>query len=306
MKKLVITTLITLKAISLSALDIPADITLSTSKLEGHTTYQIGNQELFPFSELKFNVNSTLANIAIRFPEVQDYSLTAVFSTTIQTDSYNQLVDKDWLSPGSLDIISEGATDLNAFQVDIVGEKMIMENENMKVYAGLGYNFQHFNLMASDLSQWYPSGNIPRLNSFRVNTVHTVAGNYIEYHANYHIPFAQLKGVFNMNSIQIELTGRFSPVAILYDYDNHLLRKKDMTSIGFGNHFGLDAKLSYTLRPDLKLFALGSYKVTETHGIQTQRFYGTTREATEGTTFEVDHKGFSEQFSISAGVTYSI
>jgi len=223
--------------------------------MTGETSYQIGYPIVtpsgyalsgyFPFSELKWPLDIFLGRLETSALLNERLRLTASVKKNI-SEPDDVMEDRDWLSPGRLDIYSESSiSDFEATIAEVSGEWIFHSNQSLSFYGGLGYLYQNFEYEANLIRQFSPSG----LPGYDVSGDGRVA---ITYDIQYYIPYVSIGTDFTPSE-NFKLSGRFALAPYVYaeDEDNHLLRenggkisKGEMDGIGF--FFDLTARYNIT------------------------------------------------------------
>ena len=197
--------------------------------LQGETTYQIGGHfespQLgsgdypFPISELVWPLNIVMGSVDLT---ASYWRLSGAASYRINlSDPKQKMEDSDWITqsaPGQLDIYSETGVTLDARIFDGNINFAFLKYNDWDMQIGLGYLWQDFSFIASNLDQWYPSDpSIPH---------QYISGRVIIYDVTYEIPYAQILVNFYTKKFKGALTYQFSPFVNAEDEDQHLLRSK--------------------------------------------------------------------------------
>jgi outer membrane protease len=314
----------------LSAADKPRyDLKIGAGFLNGDTTYQIGGKTIysngstetiqFPLSELEFPINTYMLSINSTIEFSPQLTGNLGFKTSIYDDS-GKLKDSDWgvwhiggelphnsstCSPAlctvdSLDIFSESDTTLDAFIFDInLRYKVLSKKSNktaLDLFAGLGYRYENFEYKVSDLDQWYPSFE----NYFGFDFGHEfVSGTVLTYEVTYNIIYIEVGAAVDLfNRIGIDASIGYSPLVLVHDRDNHVLRDKISKGDLDGHAILYSINLSGHLVGNWFSTINFNYTRIETDGEQKQYFsnifYATIdEEVTSSQTSAFIHLGYS-------------
>jgi outer membrane protease len=197
--------------------------------LQGETTYQIGGHfdspqlgsgdYSFPISELAWPLNVAMGSVDLT---ASYWRLSGAASYRINlSDPKQKMEDSDWGaiegdSVDLLDIYSESSTTLNAKIFDGNVNFAFLKYSGWDMQIGLGYLWQDFSFVASDLDQWYPP--------YPTEPHVYVSGRVGTYDVTYKVPYAELILNFYTKKFKGAFTYQFSPFVNAEDEDHHLLR----------------------------------------------------------------------------------
>jgi outer membrane protease len=271
----------------------------------GYTKYQIGGDVTwsdgstdrvhFPLSELDFPLDVYAASIGAELAFLKKWSVGLTYKTNI-TDDAGEMKDSDWgvfsSNTNRLDIYSESDAELDANVVDLNGRYMFFQNRSgcVKLYAGIGYQYQNFDYIASNAVQWSPS--IPSLGYVYF------PGKVLTYEVTYHIFYGEVAAVYAINQFTIEASLGLGGVTG-EDEDHHLLRGKVSKGEfdGAAGMFSLKANYDFTAHWSAFLGVDSVY--IEAEGEDDSYFYGSYSHT-------IEHEVESEQTSVAGGVEFTL
>ena len=199
--------------------------------LQGETTYRIGGHfespQLgsydypFPISELDWPLNVVMGSVDLT---ASYWRLSGAVSYKMSLSEPKQkMEDSDWGyfqgdPPDLLDVYSESSPTLDARIIDGNINFAFLKYPGWDMQIGLGYLWQDFGFVASNLDQWYPPyPSVPHVYE---------SGRVITYDVTYKVPYAELILNFYTKKFKGALTYQFSPFVNAQDEDKHLLRSK--------------------------------------------------------------------------------
>lgn len=287
------------------------DIRLSAGigYLQGETSYEIGGHSDSPqfgpydynnpLSELDWPLNVMMGSVDLT---ASYWRLSGALSyKTNFSDPKQKMEDSDWLTPsapGQLDVYSESSVTLDAkiFDGNINFEFLKYKGWGMQI--GLGYLWQDFSYVASNVDQWYPQ--YPSEPHFYYG------GRGITYDVTYEIPYAQLLVNFNTKKFRGALVYQYSPFVNAEDEDKHLLRSK--VSKGYDNGYMNAARFNCTY--DFTKHVFGgldfSWRQIQTSGYQRQHQDACAENNYQEWWGDIDNEIYSEQIEckLSAGYKF--
>jgi outer membrane protease len=285
------------------------DIRLSAGigYLQGDTTYQIGgnfespqlgtSDLQFPLSELSWPLNVVTGSVDLT---ASYWRLSGAASYKMSLSEPKQkMEDSDWgvfdgSPPDQLDVYSETGVDLDAKIIDANLNFEFLKYQGWGMQIGLGYLWQDFSFVASNLNQWYPS--------YPLTPHDYVSGRVITYDVTYKIPYAELAFNFYTKKIKGAITYQFSPFVNAQDEDKHLLRSKISKGDSDGYMNAGLFNISYNFTKHIFAGFDFSYMQIQTKGTQTQHQLATE----EGAEWwgDIDNEIFSEQIESAISVGY--
>jgi len=215
------------------------DVWLKAGMLRGDSTYTIGGSysdnlgnrdELWnPLSELKWPLDVVLVSLGGQAKLGRFYVRGEI--TKNATGDAGEMEDSDWgvyfdafgpnpapgytFSPTSKDIFSASSTALDAWIVDIRGRYAVWQGARFSTNVGLGFRYQKFSIVASDVNQYSPS-----FSSYRLDRVFPADPFYykgngpgLDYDVTYTVPFAELSGLYRFGmKVSLEGSLGYSPL----------------------------------------------------------------------------------------------
>lgn len=277
------------------------DIWLQPGLLQGDTTYTIGGafednqghkgQYWDPLSELKWPLDIVMVALGGQ-ARVGKFSVRGDIAKNITGDA-GDLEDSDWgvyydafgpnpapgyhFYPTTKDVFSTSTTDISALIFDVRGRYAVVQGARFSTNVGLGFRYQRFSMVASDVHQYSPSFYDYRLDTVFASDPFFYVGNGpgIDYEVTYSIPFAELSGLYRFGTkVSLEGSVGYSPFVQAKDRDDHLLRFKLSEGSGSGTAWllGLTLRLQATRHWFTAVGLSGLF--IDTSGSQKQSFYG--------------------------------
>jgi len=279
--------------------------------LQGETTYRIGGNfespqlgtgdYRFPISELAWPLNVVMGSVDLT---ASYWRLSGAASYKMSLSEPKQKIeDSDWGyyyyaygvgSPDLLDVYSESGVTLDAKIIDANLNFEFLKYQGWGMQIGLGYLWQDFSFVASNLNQWSPPyPEIPH---------DYVSGRVGTYDVIYEVPYAQLVVNFYTKKFKGALTYQFSPFVNAQDEDKHLLRSKISKGDCDGYMNAGRFNCSYDFTKHIFAGLDFSYRQIQTSGTQRQHQLA-TEEAVEWWG-DIDEDVFSEQIESAISVGY--
>ncbi|GAB4333393.1 MAG: hypothetical protein Kow0089_02030 [Desulfobulbaceae bacterium] len=247
----------------------------------GDITYRIGYpvtdawgyryDGYFPFSELEFPLDAEFGVVKGGIVVAEKYLLGIQVKKNLN-DPDDDMEDRDWITesdPSRLDIYSNSTvSDFSAFVIDVDASYRFINNEQVRLAAGIGYMYQDFEYDTVVQRQWSPSG----LEGFDYVGDGTVS---LIYEVDCEIPYVLLSGQFNLLP-NLKINGRFAfaPWVDVDDRDQHLLRSKVNEGDMSGTAFMVSADLQYDFTPQLFATAGFNHTYIDVDGDMDAAFYG--------------------------------
>lgn len=278
------------------------ELWLKSGMLSGDTTYTIGgawadNQGSFGnfqdrdhLSELKWPLDVVLVSLGGR-AGVGRFSVHGEIMKNATGDA-GYMEDSDWgvyydefgsnpepgfnFSPTSNDIFSTSNTDLEALIVDIRARYAVWQGTRFSTTVGLGWRYQKFSIVASDLHQYSPTFYTYGLDRVFYSDPFgaVVNGPGLDYEVTYTIPFAELSGLYRFGAmLSLEGSLGYSPLVQASDRDDHLLRSKLSEGSASGSAWLFDLKLRLQATKHWFAAVGVSGLFIDTSGTQEQRYY---------------------------------
>jgi outer membrane protease len=273
------------------------DLQLGLGLLGGDSTYTIGgavsdNRGNFdrlwdPISELKWPLDVVLASLGGQ-AEIGRFSLLGEISKNVTSDA-GLMEDSDWgvyydlsgrnplFGPSSKDIFSTSSTDLDALIADVRGRCAVWRGARFSAALGLGFRYQKFSIVASNLHQYSPTFEAYGLDSVFPSDPFAadVHGPALDYEVTYTIPYAELSGRYRFGTLlSLEASLGYSPLVAARDRDDHLLRAKLSEGSDNGSAWLVDLSLRLQASRHWFVTAGASGLFIDTSGTQQQSFYG--------------------------------
>lgn len=294
--------LISMTAFSAPAPEHPAkakavtwDMWGGVERMSGHVTYQIGDDNLFPLSELKWPADVTFGSVggSVYFGKWEAYG---VFSKNIDSDA-GTMEDSDWeyeWNPDLKTTYSESDTDFDGYTSDGSIRYWLMETPMrdlkgavVSLAAGVGYLYQHFSWDAKDLDQWYPQN--PEIEH------DIVSGTVGSYESTLNMPYIEAAGKLACKRLVMSGTMGFAPYAQVKDEDDHKLRFIRADTDADGTAFKASLQARYNLTEHLFIMAQANYLTFDVDGTEKDNTYAGPD---EGDSWTIDHKITSDQTSV--------
>ncbi len=285
----------------------------------GDVTYEIGGDfsdsngdsgsYWFPISRLKWPINAFMVEIGGEIHPLKRLEIKGSASHNITSNLGSKMEDSDWVYDQAVygwteDIYSESDASFKGYVLDGQARFWIIDRHfsNQSSFAlalGAGFTYQNYDWEASDLDQWSPSGVYGTDHSY-------VSGLVGAYKSQLYMPYLELS--IRSRIGKADITGHIggSPYLWAKDEDDHMLRKRLMTTDahGYSVKGGFQANYNFTanwfagLRFNLLYFiAKGTQK-----GVQ----YETTSEAAAGYRWDIEHdiKSFQLDSMLIAGYRF--
>jgi outer membrane protease len=278
------------------------DLWGGVERMSGNVTYQIGDDSLFPLSELKWPVDVTFGSVggSVYFGKWEAYG---VFSKNLDNDA-GKLEDSDWdeLSPNLKGIYSESDTDFDGYTSDSSIRYWMMKTPMrdlpgtvVSLAAGVGYLYQHFSWDAKNLDQWYPQN--PELEH------DIVSGTVGSYESTLNMPYIEAAGKLAYKRLVIAGTMGFAPYVRVEDEDDHKLRFIRADTDADGTAFKASLQARYNLTDHVFMMAQVNYLTFDVDGTEKDNTYAGPN---EGERWTIDHTIKSDQTSalLAAGVNF--
>lgn len=272
-------------------------------RLSGYTLYNISGTDFDSVignykweSELQWPIDSTVWGVNAAVTINKRFALEGAVRETLDNDG-SKMRDSDWIYnpafPDPLVIYSESDTEMEMLDFDIKGRYSFPYSKNTNISIMGGFRHQDFSFKAKNLIQQSVD---PNLNA-------RIPGLVGKYDVKYSIPYigAGFSSKIGEKTV-LDLSAQLGYVTV-NDEDDHILRYKLSTGESTGNSIGLSGNLVYDISPSVYLKLDGEYLFITANGKQTQRWYKTTSEATQGTTIpNIDLKIESFQALTTIGV----
>jgi len=270
----------------------------------GDVTYEIGGDYSdsagdsgsywFPLSKLKWPINAVMAGFDASVRPFNRVELNASFFHNITNNlGGGKVEDSDWMYDPAIygdtpDIYSESDTDFRGYTGDLQARFWIIDrhyrnNSSFSLGVAAGFAYQHYNWEASNLDQWSPSG--------VYGTDHTyTAGPVGTYKAELFMPYLELALRSKIGSVDINGTIGGSPYLWVRDEDDHMLRKRLMTTDAHGYSVKAGLQANYNINPHWFVGARFNVLYFKARGTQNGLQYETTTEATAGYRWDIEHE----------------
>jgi len=248
---------------------------------DGDITYKIGFpvtlydgtvfEGYFPFSELKFPIDTVFSTITMNSVFRDKFLLDATLKKNLSSPDSN-MEDRDWITESDtnrLDVYSESKiTDLNAWIIDVdLGYKVLRKPQGW-LAGGIGYMYQYFDFETAVIRQWSPSG----LDGFDYTGDGTVSLNY---EAKFYMPYFLISGQYNpVPKIFINGKIAISPKVEVKDRDQHILRYKENIGDMDGHGVMISLNTRYDLNQRWFLTAGFTHTYIDVDGDMDASFYG--------------------------------
>ena len=305
------------------------DVWLKAGMLRGDSTYTIGGTvsdnegnrgEIWdPLSELKWPLDVVIVSLGGKV-EFGRFSVRGEIMKNATSDA-GDMEDSDWgiyygnfgpnpapgynFSTTTKDVFSTSSTELDAWIVDFRGRFAVWRGARFSTNVGLGFRYQKFSMVASDVHQYSPS-----FYDYHLDTVfpsdpyaYDNPGKVGTYEVTYTIPFAELSGMYRFGTmLSLEGSLGYSPFVQAKDRDDHLLRSKlsEGSDSGSAWLFDLTLRLQATTHWFAAVGVSGLF--IDTSGTQKQSYYGGENAGYQAT---IDQTITSSQTCGSLEVGYS-
>lgn len=266
--------------------------------LSGFTSYKIGGIEYDPTygyyswaSKLEWSIDSIVAGPYFSLNSGNQFLVDVSLRTNV-TDETGKIKDSDYII-GYRFIYSESDARMEMYDFNLKGRINLSRNQKNTIGLIGGYRYQDFSFEASNLEQ------ASLIHEYNVSE----SGVVLKYDVEYSIPYVGLAitSLVGPNTL-LELSGQLGFVTVK-DVDDHVLRYKKSTGHGTGESIGLSGSITHDLSLTSYIRLSAEYTMIGAEGKQTQRWYATTDEASEGYTIkDIDLKIESEQTLVSLGV----
>jgi len=243
------------QALSAGAPYLPSqlDLSLGLEAMSGDTHYEIGGNavladgtrtsELSPTSRLEWPLDVWLTRLDAGLTFSPSWRLNAAVKTNLGEPG-DPIIDRDWLTvPGQVDVYSESeVSSFDALLIDIDLEWTFHQQGLWSLYAGAGWQQQHFKYTGSSTVQYSPSG-LPGYDasSGRVSAT---------YDLTYTMPYVLLGSEYQLTP-QLRLNGSTAVAPLLRAEDETVLPLRGRTAAGDmdGTAWMLDLAGIYYLNP---------------------------------------------------------
>jgi len=288
---------------------------VGTGILDGGVTYRIGGHVTepgdsfdvaFPISELNWQLSKIPINTAgAGFFAIDQLEISARASWS-GSERTGVVKDSDWTTPGSpqnmqgnlVGIYSESDSTVKVLEGDASAcywfedkEPGFNFEEPFHFGFALGYLYQSFSWNASNLDQWYP---------YYPDVPHEkIAGLVGTYEAVIRVPYAALEGKAQFDKFSVTGTLGYSPLAVVEDRDDHLLRTILATTRNEGYALKGGLQTRYDITKCLFLGLRGDFLVLFAEGKENDIVYSG---ANAGQTWTIDHKVESTNYTLSADI----
>ena len=290
---------------------------VGSGQMEGGLTYRIGSHVteptgsydvIFPISQLEWQLSKipvTTAGAGVFLFKKLEVSARASWSGREAT---GVLKDTDWTIPGVpqnllgglVGVYSESDSTVKVFEGDASAcywfeDKTPGFNFDEPFHYGLavGYLYQSFNWDASNVDQWYPYfPDVPHVK---------VAGLVGTYDAVLNVPYAAIEGKAQFGNFSVTGTVGYSPLAVVEDRDDHILRSILATTRneGYAVKGGIQAR--YDFMKHFFLGLRGDFLALYAEGKENDIVYAGTD---EGQTWTIDHKVEATNYTVSADLGF--
>ncbi len=238
-----------------SSLPSQLDMALGLEAMGGESSYAIGgtavyadggsSSEIFPMSELKWPLDIGLARLDLGWTFSPAWRISGSLRTNL-TDPDGQITDRDWLTPElpqRLDVYSESdVSSLDALIFDIAAEWTFWQRALWSLYAGAGWQRQHFEYQGRTVFQRSPSG----LSGYAFQG----GGTGLAYELTYSMPYLLLGSEYQLLP-QLRLAGSVALAPSVSAEDETLLPLRSKRAEGDldGSALMLDLSGIYYLTP---------------------------------------------------------
>jgi hypothetical protein len=296
---------------------------VSTGPKIGNVRYRIGGdwnnytegtsgKYHFPLSELKWPINAIMGEIGGEVHLGKRWALRGSFTRNMTNNIGGKMEDSDWDYDPDLygdrpDIYSESVTDFQGYVADASVRYWFLDRQfggktSFAMGIGLGFMYQDYHWVASNLDQWYPR---------EPSWGHDYAGGpVVTYKSWLKMPYAEL--LFKSKLRRFDISGAIggSPYLWVKDEDTHLLRNRIMTTDAKG--FALKGSLQGSYAFTQNWFAGLRLNLLYYHawGTQDSYVYADTFEGGQwyyaGYHWDIEHKIDSFQFDamLTAGFRF--
>ena len=280
--------------------------------LSGNVTYQIGGHSTtnppadywFPLSELKWPMNVTVLAVGQEVYMSKHWEAYGEMTKNFASFS-GKMEDSDWTDPFNTQlktIYSTSDADLNSFTADIdfrYWEPTDKIDETVLAYGiGCGFMFEQLDWKVSNLDQYVPP--IP-------NSPHYIQKGLVGTFSNTaNIPYLEFLAKIEETDV-VTLLFRFgySPIASIYNVDDHLLRQINSTTDLHGSAYKGSMLLKYFFSPKWFMMFKGDLLTYDIKGVQNSFVYGDV-DNDQGDSWTIEQRTFSTQYmlSVSAGMKF--
>jgi hypothetical protein len=282
-----------------------------TYQIGGHVVDNTGTYDIyFPISELRWPITVPVATIGADLSLTDNLLIYGTFLTNLQRFS-GKMKDLDWeYQYWSVSTYSESNSNINQFNTDIGIEYWINDknrpNANSTVIdfqhptygIGAGLMFQDYKWEASDAEQWNPL-----FEQYGYYFPHIILpGPVGTYKAAIQFYYAELIARVKNDILLFEASFGYSPLAIVDDEDDHLLRGKRSKGHTTGYGFKMNLNGRYDISRTFFLTASGYYLYIQTQGTSNNLVYAQLDPyLTVGEQWAIDEKVVSGQWKVSLG-----
>ncbi len=240
----------------LSSLPSQLDMAFGMEAMRGESSYAIGgaavyadgsrSSEMFPLSELEWPLDIWLARLDLGWTFSPAWRISGSVKTNL-TDPDSNIIDCDWLTPElpqRLDVYSESeVASLDALIFDIAAEWTFWQQELWSLYAGAGWQRQHFEYQGQTAAQHSPSG----LSGYNFQGG---SGAGLAYELTYSMPYLLLGSEYQLLP-QLRLTGSVAAAPLISAEDETLFFRRNKRAAGDldGSAWLLDLSGIYYLTP---------------------------------------------------------
>lgn len=273
----------------------------------GFVAYQIGGfvsdgQSIgiihFPVSELRFPLSSKTLQFKLAIPTKNAWKLQVSVETNGTSDN-GTVEDRDWLSPGSLDVYSVSRSELTVLEGNLRFEKQTGEHQDpLKLFTwtlnyGVGLLAQNYSYRVYDFVQSYPSNP-----SEPTVTLNGLALTYRYRQITPQLLFAVAPKI--SPTIDVGLEFMATPFVRTSDHDEHLLRGKTIDGVAKGWSVATALSAAWHTSPTLTVTGRLDFQKTLATGTQTQQ--DVVDKVMETTQIRLKH--ISEQTNASLGLKF--
>ncbi len=270
----------------------------------GDVTYEIGGDYSdstgdsgsywFPLSKLKWPINTVMAGVDASLRPFRRVEINASFFHNITNNlGQSKMEDSDWVFDPAVygntpDIYSESDTDFRGYTADLQARFWLIDrhysNESsFSLGIAAGFAYQHYDWEASNLDQWSPSGVYGTDHDY-------VSGLVGTYKAQLFMPYLELAVRSKVGKVDIYGTIGGSPYLWVKDEDDHMLRKRLMTTDAHGFSLKAGLQANYNITPYWFVGARVNLLYYKARGTQNGIQYETTSEATAGYRWDIEHE----------------
>lgn len=270
----------------------------------GDVTYEIGGDYSdsegdsgsywFPVSKLKWPINAMMAGFDASVRPFNRLELNGSFFHNVTNNlGSSKVEDSDWVFDPAIygdtpDIYSESDTDFRGYTGDIQARFWIIDRQysntsSFSLGVAAGFAYQHYYWEASNLDQWSPSGVYGADHTY-------VSGLIGTYKAELFMPYLELAIRSKIGKVDINGTIGGSPYLRVKDEDDHMLRKRLMTTDASGYSVKAGLQANYNINPHWFVGARFNLLYFKARGTQNGLQYATTSEAAAGYRWDIEHE----------------